>query len=79
MSDLAAIINDAFERRADIDAKNASPELRDAIASTLAALDAGTLRVAEPTDNGWKVNEWAKKAVLLSCQVAPPTTSIKCR
>jgi len=70
MSELATIINDAFERRADIDAKNASAELRDAIASTLSALDAGTLRVAEPTDSGWKVNEWAKKAVLLSFKLA---------
>ncbi len=70
MSDLAAIINDAFERRADIDAKNAAPELRAAIESTLSALDAGTLRVAEPSEHGWKVNEWAKKAVLLSFKLA---------
>ena len=70
MNDLAAIINDAFERRADIDAKNAAPELRAAIENTLLALDAGTLRVAEPSDHGWKVNEWAKKAVLLSFKLA---------
>ena len=70
MSDLAAIINDAFERRADIDAKNASPELRAAIDSTLSALDAVTLRVAEPSCDGWKVNEWAKTAGLLSFKFA---------
>ncbi len=42
-------------------------ETRDAIEATLAALDSGTLRVAEPTASGdWHVNQWAKKAVLLS-------------
>ena len=42
-------------------------EVRDAIQDTLAALDSGTLRVAERRDNGdWHVNQWAKKAVLLS-------------
>ena len=42
-------------------------ETRDAIESTLAALDGGTLRVAEKLDDGsWHVNQWAKKAVLLS-------------
>jgi len=38
---------------------------RDAVEAVLAALDAGTLRVAEPRDGGWHVNQWAKKAVLL--------------
>lgn len=42
-------------------------ETRDAIESTLNALDSGTLRVAERLENGdWHVNQWAKKAVLLS-------------
>ena len=41
-------------------------EMREAIESTLSALDNGSLRVAERTNNGdWVVNEWAKKAVLL--------------
>jgi 2,3,4,5-tetrahydropyridine-2,6-dicarboxylate N-succinyltransferase len=41
-------------------------ETRDAIETTLAALDAGTLRVAErQADGQWHVNQWAKKAVLL--------------
>ena len=41
-------------------------ETRDAIETTLAALDAGTLRVAErQADGHWHVNQWAKKAVLL--------------
>ena len=42
-------------------------EARDAIEDTLSALDSGALRVAERQDNGdWRVNQWAKKAVLLS-------------
>ncbi|WCC47972.1 2,3,4,5-tetrahydropyridine-2,6-dicarboxylate N-succinyltransferase [Tenacibaculum finnmarkense] len=36
-----------------------------AIRKVVDLLDAGTLRVAEPTDNGWQVNEWVKKAVVL--------------
>ena len=41
-------------------------EARDAIEATLEALDKGTLRVAEPRGADWHVNQWAKKAVLLS-------------
>ena len=41
-------------------------EVRDAIEGTLDALDSGTLRVAEKHGNDWYVNQWAKKAVLLS-------------
>jgi 2,3,4,5-tetrahydropyridine-2-carboxylate N-succinyltransferase len=39
---------------------------RDAVAAALDALESGAARVAEPTDAGWQVNEWLKKAVLLS-------------
>ncbi|MGB0799510.1 MAG: 2,3,4,5-tetrahydropyridine-2,6-dicarboxylate N-succinyltransferase, partial [Planktomarina sp.] len=42
-------------------------EVRDAIDDTMNALDSGKLRVAEKQDDGsWHVNQWAKKAVLLS-------------
>lgn len=45
-------------------------ETRDAIEATLAALDSGSLRVAERQDNGdWHVNQWAKKAVLLGFRI----------
>lgn len=37
----------------------------ESIRSVIDLLDAGTLRVAEPTDDGWQVNEWVKKAVVL--------------
>jgi len=45
-------------------------QTRDAIEETLAALDSGTLRVAERKENGdWHVNQWAKKAVLLGFRI----------
>lgn len=43
-----------------------SDTARDAVAQAIALLDAGRLRVAEPTPRGWQVNQWLKKAVLLS-------------
>lgn len=41
------------------------PETLKTIESIIAQLDAGTIRVAEPGNNGWVVNEWVKKAVIL--------------
>ena len=41
-------------------------EVRDAVEAALMLLDSGEVRVAEPTPNGWQVNQWLKKAVLLS-------------
>ena len=38
---------------------------RDAIRAVIDLLDKGLLRVAEPSKDGWKVNEWVKKAVIL--------------
>ena len=42
-----------------------SEEHRNVIHAVLAELDAGRLRCAEPTENGWQVNDWVKKAVIL--------------
>ncbi len=39
--------------------------IQEAIRGVVAQLDAGTIRVAEPTSAGWQVNEWVKKAVIL--------------
>jgi 2,3,4,5-tetrahydropyridine-2-carboxylate N-succinyltransferase len=71
--DLAALeraIEDAFEQRTALDANTKGP-VRDAVEAALAALDVGRLRVAEKTDGGWRVNEWLKKAVLLSFRLNP--------
>ncbi len=55
-----------------------APELDDGAARTveevLALLDEGEVRVAEPAGEGWRVNEWAKKAILLSFRTRGMTT-----
>ncbi|HSR63761.1 MAG TPA: 2,3,4,5-tetrahydropyridine-2,6-dicarboxylate N-succinyltransferase [Gammaproteobacteria bacterium] len=66
MSQLETIINEHFENRQEITPGNAGTELREAVAGALAGLDNGSLRVAEKKGNEWKVNQWLKKAVLLS-------------
>ncbi len=68
MSQLQNIIEDAFERRTDINPSNASEELKDAIASVLSDLDTGKLRVASRKGDSqeWETHQWLKKAVLLS-------------
>jgi 2,3,4,5-tetrahydropyridine-2-carboxylate N-succinyltransferase len=63
---LQQLIEDAFERRADFSPANAPGDVRNAVNEVLAALDAGSLRVAEKINGQWQVNQWLKKAVLLS-------------
>ena len=58
-------IEDAWETRADISVATQGL-VREAVEATLAALDAGQVRVAEKIDGTWQINQWAKKAVLLS-------------
>jgi 2,3,4,5-tetrahydropyridine-2,6-dicarboxylate N-succinyltransferase len=63
---LQTVIDLAWEARADLDSVN-SPELRDAVEQVIADLNKGRLRVAERQGVGrWTVNQWVKKAVLLS-------------
>ena len=69
MSDNQAIINKAFERRADITPRNIETLVHDAILDTIERLDRGELRVAEKRDGEWVVNDWIKKAVLLSFRI----------
>jgi len=55
------IIEAAWENRSLLEEK----QTQDTIRSVITQLDEGKLRVAEPTENGWQVNEWIKKAVVL--------------
>jgi len=64
-ADLAAAIDDAWEKRAEITPATTGAA-REAVESTLAGLDKGEIRVATPDGDGWTVHQWAKKAVLLS-------------
>lgn len=63
---LKQIIEDAWENRDSFTATDASPILRAAIAEVIRQLDCGLLRVAEKKNGEWVVNQWTKKAVLLS-------------
>lgn len=62
---LAKIIDTAWDARDSISSATHG-EVRDAVKSALAGLDDGSFRVAEKLDGTWQVNQWLKKAVLLS-------------
>ena len=64
-SSLESAIDAAWDARDSISPATKG-EVRDAIEATLTALDSGSLRVAEKRGADWHVNQWAKKAVLLS-------------
>ena len=70
LGELKAVIEAAYELKAKITPAGVSVEIRAAVESVLGMLDAGSLRVAEKRDGGWQVNEWLKKAVLLSFRIA---------
>jgi 2,3,4,5-tetrahydropyridine-2,6-dicarboxylate N-succinyltransferase len=70
-----AVIESAWEERAGLNPKTALAEVRQAVASVIADLDSGSLRVASRTPEGggearWTVHQWIKKAVLLSFRLA---------
>ena len=70
MSDIQQIIEDAFERRAESTPHNVETPVKDAVTEAIDLLDSGKARVAEPRGTGnWLVNEWLKKAVLLSFRI----------
>ena len=65
MSALEQLINDAWEKRAELQPGTGGP-VADAVERVIADLDGGALRVAQKVDGTWQVNQWIKKAVLLS-------------
>ena len=65
MSSLEEIINSAFENRDDVTASTEG-KIRDAVNNTLDDLDKGKIRVCEKVNSEWIVNQWIKKAILLS-------------
>ena len=73
LEELENIIDAAFD-----DAGALTPDtrgdIRDAVDTALYLLDAGTVRVAEKTGDDWLVNQWLKKAVLLSFRLNAMTT-----
>jgi 2,3,4,5-tetrahydropyridine-2-carboxylate N-succinyltransferase len=69
MPQLQAIIEEAFERRAEITPRNVDAQLKETINTVIEYLDHGKLRVAEKVDGAWITNQWIKKAVLLSFRI----------
>jgi len=64
-ANLRATIDAAWEARDDVGVETTG-EARESVAAALDLLDSGQARVAEKADDGWRVNQWLKKAVLLS-------------
>ena len=68
------IINEAWNNKGQINSKS-SRKLLNAISKTIDLLDSGEIRVAEKKNNEWTVNQWIKKAILLSFRVNKMKTS----
>ena len=66
MDNLESFINEQFDKRAKIDPKQDNNELKNSIKDIIQKLDNGELRIAEKISTEWIVNQWLKKAVLLS-------------
>ena len=64
-NELEGIIDAAWERRDSLGIDEQGP-IRDAVDTALALLDSGQARIAEKSEGTWRVNQWLKKAVLLS-------------
>jgi 2,3,4,5-tetrahydropyridine-2-carboxylate N-succinyltransferase len=69
-AELEQTIDAAFEDRGNVSAATTGP-VREAVAEALSLLDQGKVRVAEKGASGWTVNQWLKKAVLLSFRLNP--------
>ena len=67
--ELQAVIDNAYEARAQLTPRTAPGELRTAVENAIELLNDGALRVAQPEGGRWHVNEWLKKAVLLSFRI----------
>ena len=67
--DVSAIIDEAYEARAQLSPRNAPAALRAAVETAIDLLNEGQMRVAQPEGGAWRVNQWLKKAVLLSFRI----------
>ena len=67
---LQKLIESAFEQRAEITPSTVTTEVADSVNEVIAGLDTGDIRVATYESGQWRVNEWVKKAVLLSFRIA---------
>ena len=73
-NELEIIINNAFENLQNISEKS-DVKILNAVNETIDLTDKGTLRVANKVNGVWKVNQWVKKAILLSFRINKMTMS----
>ena len=69
MSNTQQIIEEAFEKRSELSPDKCDKNIRSAVYDALELLNTGEGRVAEKLNGEWVVNEWLKKAVLLSFRI----------
>ena len=72
--ELEKIINEAFENKQSV-SENSDKKILDSIKETIELTDKGNIRVAEKKNSKWSVNQWVKKAILLSFRVNKMTMS----
>lgn len=70
MQDMIDLIEKGFEQSGKMASDAEAARLADAVQQAIASLDSGEARVAESRDDGWHVNQWLKKAVLLSFRLS---------
>ena len=68
MKNFEEIVNQAWNNKGQVNSKS-SKKLLNAISKTIDLLDSGKIRVAEKKNNEWTINQWIKKAILLSFRV----------
>ena len=69
MDNIQSTIEDAFEQRSNISPGNVEDDIKNAVDQAINLLDSGKARVSEKSGDTWIVNEWLKKAVLLSFRI----------
>ena len=74
VDELEKIINQAFDNKQNISEKS-DKKIIDAINETIELTDKGVVRVANKNNNSWNVNQWVKKAILLSFRISKMTMS----
>ena len=74
VDELEKIINQAFDDKKNI-SENSDKKILNAINETIELTDKGTVRVANKQNNSWTVNQWVKKAILLSFRINKMTMS----
>ena len=68
LNELEKIINEAFANKQNI-SENSDKKIINAINETIELTDKGSVRVAFKKDGAWSVNQWVKKAILLSFKI----------